>query len=317
MIIPHSEKSVYSFRLPLGLVQAGCFLLVTLWIGLLVFINSYQDMLANMIELQELRLVNREQQEQIDFLAQETAVLQDSMKRLRDLDQQIRHMMKIGNDKAVGEGLGTGLETANQDGQGGPLPGEDGGLKADTATRRLHLGTSVSRGGLQQAREMAARLEQLKQEVPIREDSLEKLRGAIAEKQAYLAARPSIWPARGIITSTFGYRRSPFGWGREYHPGLDIAARAGTPVVATGDGVVTFSGWKGSYGRTVIIDHGYGFTTLYGHNQKNVVSVGQRVTKGQIIAYVGSSGRSTGPHVHYEIRLHDKLTNPRYYLSGR
>lgn len=133
-----------------------------------------------------------------------------------------------------------------------------------------------------------------------------------------LARTPSIWPVGGVVTSTFGWRTSPFGDGSELHSGIDIAIHAGAPVVATADGRVTQSGPTGGYGNLVQIDHGNGLTTLYGHNSQVAVTVGQQVKKGQVISYAGSTGRSTGPHVHYEIRQHDTAIDPwRYLVSNR
>lgn len=129
-----------------------------------------------------------------------------------------------------------------------------------------------------------------------------------------LASKPSIWPTSGEITSPFGWRNSPWGNGRELHPGLDIANSLGTPIVATADGVVAQCGPAGGYGNVVQIDHGNGLTTIYGHNSRFAVSAGQQVKKGQIIAYMGSTGRSTGPHSHYEIRENGTAIDPMAYL---
>ncbi|MDR3566315.1 MAG: M23 family metallopeptidase [Negativicutes bacterium] len=129
-----------------------------------------------------------------------------------------------------------------------------------------------------------------------------------------LAITPSIWPIRGMVTSGFGLRISPFGDGNELHQGLDIAATMGAPVVATADGQVVQSGWTGDFGNMVQIDHGNGVATIYGHNSQLSVSVGQSVKKGQVISYVGSTGKSTGPHVHYEIRENGTAVDPWKYL---
>lgn len=129
-----------------------------------------------------------------------------------------------------------------------------------------------------------------------------------------LAVTPSIWPARGTITSGFGWRISPFGDGNELHAGIDIAYTMGAPVLATADGEVVVSGAAGGYGNLVQIDHGNGIATLYGHNSQLLVSVGQAVKKGQIIALAGSTGKSTGPHVHYEIRINNTPVDPMKYL---
>lgn len=131
---------------------------------------------------------------------------------------------------------------------------------------------------------------------------------------ANLATTPSIWPARGTVTSGFGLRISPFGDGNELHPGTDIAYTMGAPVVATADGEVVVSGLAGGYGNLVQIDHGNGIATLYGHNSQLAVTVGQQVKKGQVIAYAGSTGKSTGPHVHYEVRINNTPIDPMKYL---
>jgi len=128
------------------------------------------------------------------------------------------------------------------------------------------------------------------------------------------ASMPSIWPVNGPITSGFGSRTAPLTGGSEAHQGIDIASGLGIPVVATADGTVVQSGWSGGYGNLVQINHGNGIETLYGHNSQLAVSVGQTVKKGQLISYVGSTGISTGPHVHYEIRENGVAVNPIKYM---
>ncbi|MCC5464730.1 M23 family metallopeptidase [Pelosinus baikalensis] len=125
-----------------------------------------------------------------------------------------------------------------------------------------------------------------------------------------LATKPSIWPTSGEVTSGFGWRNSPMGGGSELHPGMDIANSMGAPVVVAADGVVVQSGAAGGYGNMVQIDHGNGISTIYGHNSRIIVSVGQSVRKGQVISYVGSTGKSTGPHLHYEVRVNGNAVDP-------
>lgn len=126
---------------------------------------------------------------------------------------------------------------------------------------------------------------------------------------------PSIYPVKGRITSAYGSRLHPILRVRLVHEGIDIAASKGTPIVATADGVVTKSGRSGGYGNIVEIQHGYGIITRYAHNTKNAVKVGAKVKQGQVIAYVGSTGLSTGPHVHYEVRVNGAHVNPASYLK--
>jgi murein DD-endopeptidase MepM/ murein hydrolase activator NlpD len=126
---------------------------------------------------------------------------------------------------------------------------------------------------------------------------------------------PSIYPVEGRLTSNFGYRTNPFGGvSSEFHPGQDIAAPNGTPVIAPADGEVVFSGWQRGYGNIVIIEHGGGLSTRYAHLSESDVLVKQLVKRGEKIGKVGSTGRSTGAHLHYEVRVDNKSVNPMEYL---
>lgn len=145
-----------------------------------------------------------------------------------------------------------------------------------------------------------------------RHKSLSELKNWVGYVRTRLAATPSRWPIFGRIVSSFGYRTYPW---RGFHSGIDISAGYGTPVRTTGDGVINFAGWQRGYGKTVIVDHGRGVKTLYGHNSNYAVRVGERVKRGQVIAYVGSTGYSTGPHCHYEVRKYDRPVNPVAYLD--
>lgn len=152
--------------------------------------------------------------------------------------------------------------------------------------------------------------------VPVDKTREEQALLSTIRTQDKLATKPSIWPVTGEVTSGFGWRSSP--WesesGNEMHPGLDIANSMDTPIVATADGVVVQSGWAGGYGNLVQIDHGNGMASLYGHNARLAVNVGDKVKKGQVISYMGSTGRSTGPHVHYEIRVNGSPVDPISFM---
>jgi murein DD-endopeptidase MepM/ murein hydrolase activator NlpD len=129
-----------------------------------------------------------------------------------------------------------------------------------------------------------------------------------------LAHTPAIRPAKGWITSTFAYRESPFTGRREFHKGLDIANHPGTPIMAPADGVVSFFGPDGGYGNLMVIDHGFGITTRFGHLEKGLKKKGDHVHRGDIIALMGDTGHSTGPHVHYEVRINGVPVNPEKYI---
>jgi murein DD-endopeptidase MepM/ murein hydrolase activator NlpD len=125
---------------------------------------------------------------------------------------------------------------------------------------------------------------------------------------------PNLWPVEGQITGSFGERIDPFNGEGAFHSGVDISAMVGSPVLAPADGVVTFADFMGGYGRAVMVDHGHGISTRYGHLASFAVAAGQYIHRGDTIGYVGLSGRSTGPHLHYEVRINDTPVNPYKYL---
>jgi len=146
-------------------------------------------------------------------------------------------------------------------------------------------------------------------------DCLALLGRVLARRQEALLSLPQCLPIEGRLTSGFGYRRSPFGRRSEFHEGVDLAAPRGTPVRVVADGVVVFAGYKPGLGRTVVVDHGNGVETVYGHHSRLLVSAGQRVSAGEVIAAVGDSGRSTGDHLHFELRFNGKAVDPWPYLK--
>lgn len=146
-------------------------------------------------------------------------------------------------------------------------------------------------------------------------DSVGEIKDYLSEQRDLYMATPKGWPVNGWLSSVFGRRKHPLKGTRDFHTGVDISANPGTPIKATADGIVSFSGWSGANGRLIAIEHGHGFRTYYAHNKKNTVKVGDVVQRGDIIAYVGSTGSSTGPHVHYEVWKDGKPRNPRPYLK--
>jgi murein DD-endopeptidase MepM/ murein hydrolase activator NlpD len=149
------------------------------------------------------------------------------------------------------------------------------------------------------------------------ETRLDAVRTGVERRRSLADATPSIWPVAGWLTSAFGNRRDPFTGGSDFHPGLDISANRGEQILSPAIGTVYMAGWNGSYGNMVAIDHGYGIVTKYGHLSRFAVMNGQQVNRGDIIGFVGSTGRSTSPHLHYEIWVNGKLTNPMKLLASR
>ena len=147
------------------------------------------------------------------------------------------------------------------------------------------------------------------------EARLQSVRTGVEKQQALAAATPSIWPVVGYLSSMFGNRADPFNGGPDFHPGLDIAANAGAPIRATAAGTVESAGYAGNYGNAVVVRHGFGISTRYGHMSRIAARAGQTIKRGDVIGYVGSTGRATSAHLHYEILLNGQTINPLRLLA--
>jgi murein DD-endopeptidase MepM/ murein hydrolase activator NlpD len=200
----------------------------------------------------------------------------------------------------------------------------NGDLLSGDSDRRLALGptdlpernaelSSAALGQLTPA-ELQGQLEAFQQELESRETGLERLYSSWLERRLRWASTPSIWPVRGWVTSRFGNREDPLTGRKTAHTGIDIAGPHGKDIVSTADGTVVFAGVEGSYGKVVVVDHGYGMKSRYAHLASIAISAGDAVKRGQVIGKLGNTGRSTGPHLHYEIRLNGVPQNPRNYI---
>ncbi|MNS63063.1 Murein DD-endopeptidase MepM [compost metagenome] len=161
---------------------------------------------------------------------------------------------------------------------------------------------------------LVIRIDKAVGETQLKEQSVIDLWESLSERQSLLNATPNMKPAKGWITSRFGYRMSPFSGKTALHAGLDIAAAPGSPVYAPADGVIIFASYDEGYGKLVSIDHGYGVTTRFGHMSQIYVQTGQRVNKWDVVGAVGNTGRSTGPHLHYEVRINGTAVDPINYI---
>ncbi|UCH23059.1 MAG: M23 family metallopeptidase [Deltaproteobacteria bacterium] len=232
------------------------------------------------------------QRKQIQDFAEEISDLKASLLDLNDFEKKIRIIANIEKPEDQ-EGLF---------GVGGSIP-ED----LDTQVPLTQKHNSLLRGMHEQVAELNLASINQKQ-------SFESLFRYLKDRQNLLASTPAVRPSPGWTTSRFGYRTSPFTGRREFHKGYDIANRHGTPIIATADGVITFTGSKGFLGNVIVIDHGHGMITRYGHCHKLLVKRGDAVKRGDTIALMGNTGRSTGPHLHYEVHLNGLPVNPEKYI---
>lgn len=233
--------------------------------------------------------VRQQTQSYVDALALRVGQLQAHVLRLNALGQRLTKMADLENGE---------FDFDQAPAQGGPEESVD---RADAPSIDL----------VRAMDELAAELEDREHQLSALEAML--LHGNV-QRQVYPTGRPI---TSGWLSSHFGKRTDPFTGKPEYHNGIDFAGKAGSDVVAVAAGVVTWSGKRYGYGNMVEIDHGNGYVTRYAHNQKNLVQVGDRVSQGQRIALMGSSGRSTGPHVHFEVLHNGRVVNPSKYISAQ
>ncbi len=290
LLVPDHTSGIHRIRLSRAKI-------IALSLGLFLFFSSsiyfgvgYFTTLKVRKSLEQLVLEHQNLKAQFLTISHQLSSFQNRLNRINELDHKIR--------------LATGLE-----GNPNVIMGMGGPETRDSALELLLPPEEASR-----VREVIQKLNHLDLSLNSQEQSLEELDAFISDNQSIIRATPSIWPVRGWVTSEFGTRVSPFHEGMKFHQGIDIAAPVGTLIRASADGIVSYAGWERGYGNLVIVNHGYGISTRYAHCAEILVKKGDRVKRGQVIATVGATGRATGPHLHYEVRLKGVPVNPRKYI---
>jgi len=289
LILPDATSPARKFHINKTIITVVSSVTAVSVLALVFFLYQYVNLNVRMLELKQLRQEAGDR----NFLAAKVGQLEGELTRLRDLDRKLR----------VVAGLEAGDDQAARTAQGG-----------SERLSQAALLDAVRKGTGRLADWVGQDLEALGNEIISREKSFRELKDLLEAKRSVLASTPTIWPVRGLLTAGYGYRVSPFTGQREMHEGLDIAAPYGTPIMATADGVVSFVGSLAAFGNVVFINHGHGFTTFYAHTSTIPVKEGQSVKRGQIIAFIGTSGRTTGPHVHYEVQVNGAAVNPLRYI---
>ncbi len=294
MFLPGPNKRVRTLSISKSVIKSVFLSLVAILALSFYLIYEYNDVKDKVWELRSMREELMQQRAQVQNFALNLLDYKRQMFLLRDLDTKLRRAISLGPRDKAQQVLGIGG------------PDELG----------LHNLTSIGEKKQEEAlKEMHQELTQLKGAASRQEASLQMLIEYFEDKRSLYASTPSVWPVRGWVTSPFGYRTSPFSGILKFHEGMDIAAQTGTPVVAPADGVIIKAGFSTGYGNMVEISHGYGIRTLFAHNSRLNVKAGQRVKRGEVLAYVGDSGSSTGPHLHYEVRVNGLPANPVRYLN--
>lgn len=260
------------------------------------------------VSMESLSRQNQLYQNQLKMAEEKMKSLEDKTATIEKLSDQLQDMVKANSNGAAQNMTG---------GIGGASTVPD---KSKTASAKEQgASTSYAMPGslLRSMRQLDARLDaQIKTMIVLREQVMNQTYGMQTTLLSASSATPDIWPVKGQVSSSYGFRASPGGIGSTYHEGLDIAADYGAPVSATASGTVTRAGWVDGYGYLVEVKHDGDITTRYGHNSAILVTEGQQVEQGTILALVGSTGNSTGPHCHYEVRIHGDAVDPTYFLPG-
>jgi murein DD-endopeptidase MepM/ murein hydrolase activator NlpD len=270
-------------------VQAAAGLGALFALGLAASIH-YATSLSRLGENRLLKEENAQLREQLRVVEEKVAHIDETLDRVERFDQKLRALTSLNDPErnlAIGPVAAGGAKDEDvQVGFGGPAPAED----------------------------LSERLDHLVADASQNERSLSELHRYFEDQRSLLASTPSVWPARGWVTSDFGTRLDPYTADRVMHKGIDIANSPGAPVVAPADGTVVFAGTEGGYGKVLVLDHGFGVKTRYGHLSDIRVRLGEKVKRGTNVASMGNTGRSTGPHLHYEVRVNGIPENPRKFI---
>ncbi|HET7746455.1 MAG TPA: peptidoglycan DD-metalloendopeptidase family protein [Vicinamibacteria bacterium] len=280
IVVPHAKARFRKFQVPLRLVKTTAIVAGALALALGAGVVHYTSVASEVYELRRLRSENEE-------LRSKTRVYEENAGKLQAKVVQLQGMV---NKLGVMAGLEQSLPE--------PAAGVGGGTNGEAVPPILN----------------PSALTALDRNLTTLTTRSEELHDFYSDQSALLSSTPSIWPVRGYLSATFGNRLDPFTGQRDFHTGIDVSTPIGTAIHAPAEGVVISAGPHGGYGLSLVIDHGYGVVTRYGHMDGFAVKPGQRLRRGDLIGYVGNTGRSTGPHLHYEVWVRDQAQNPIHYI---
>ena len=311
LMIPNNPGKIRKISFPAWLPKMLLLLLVVLVTGLTIstihfsgsLMKTKQALITEKITVVELKEANRLHLSEISQLKNQFLEIDERIVRLNELENKVLHMVGLETSATA---LDDKPEEIHQETQRDYFD----------APFLLVSRSSDARTMMPDYTDYEVDVEYLNELVETQTTSMIQLVANVEAQLEYLDAQPNKWPTRGRITSPYGNRISPTNRRRtEFHQGIDIANSTGTSIMAAGSGIVTYAGYNGGYGRMVIVSHGYGYTSVYAHNNQILVEVGDRVEKGDLIARMGRTGRATGTHLHFEIRIHGEPVDPLTILQ--
>jgi len=295
LVIPDVSRKLRRISIPANWVRGMIGISAAVFLLVIFLIYSYIQMGVKVVELSGLRREAREQRAQIRSFVKSLQALEAQMARLERLDKKLRLMTALGAPEKGNNNSALGV--------GGPEGKDVESLLGDVDKNQSEILKRVQ-AGLLDLQRFAVR----------QELSFLQIDEFLKGQKHLLDSTPSIWPTRGLISSGFGYRISPFTGTRQFHEGIDISNLEGSQILAPADGIVVRDDRDVTLGKIIEIDHGNGIATRYAHNSRVLVKLGQKVKRGDPLATVGSTGKSTGPHLHYEVRVNGVPVDPRNYI---
>jgi murein DD-endopeptidase MepM/ murein hydrolase activator NlpD len=297
MVIPHgiSRPRQISLPLPFLAILFVSWTVITGWAGFAA--SERFDYWRAKVNSHFLKL-------KLAYLNNEVNQSRAMLDEVKTLETELRTMIGLGSRDAIIQSDLPETSPAISPSLGGPSEDDAAALE-----RALHTGIPEM-----SFEDIARSIRALRSETETRLAGVRNLNIEIATKREAYRVTPNMWPVSGYLTSHFGSRLSPIDGFRESHRGMDIAGPAGSSIRVTADGVVKLAGWAGGYGNVVVVDHGLGYSTRYGHNRQVLVKTGDRVKRGQVIALMGETGKATGPHCHYEVWYNGRAVNPSRFL---
>lgn len=324
LIASNRHGETFKFTLPASWLKALGFLGFCLILLAATAAIDYMGLLLTSNENRFLRSENLTLKQEFQVAEEKLSSLESSLERIQNFTKKLNLITNVEDDDRILK-----LAQSPTSKPGGAIDIGAGGVSRVPSSEFLirdpqpsgHLFTDEKNGEIAVDREssreyssLSIRIDRALKQSQLREQGVLQLWDSLSERQSLLLSTPSIKPTRGWYTSRFGYRVDPFTNRQELHAGLDMAAPPGTPIYAPADGVVSFAGYDSGYGKLVSIDHGYGVVTRFGHNSRIFVEQGQKIHRWDVIAAVGSTGRSTGAHCHYEVRIHGVPVDPMNYI---
>ncbi len=331
LMVSNRKGTTHKVVISAAWLKAGVSLFIVTAVISAACVVDYVGLLSQSIENKRLHVENDQLKQQFQVVEGKLNSLENGLERVKGFMTKLRLITSVDTeDRTLKLAIGP-LPRTGQSVDSETFTGTDGGREPASAGGAIpppgsgdnvfyqkppndELNGELAVEGQRDYASLAIRLDKDVQETAVRETGILELWESLSERQSLLAATPSIKPVQGWFTSKFGYRISPFTGRPTMHQGLDIAAAPGTPIYATADGVVSFAGYDPGYGKLVSIDHGYGVVTRFGHTSQIFVEVGQHVHRRDLIAAVGNTGRSTGPHCHYEVRVNNVPVDPHNYV---